>query len=421
MSKHKNHSITPWMGHWVEKFDEHCDKEKYPWSMKAFWERHEIFEQHDILLSTFRKYATPNKSKRRCIGGHAGRPPLHAKGKSNIETRAVSPLDEAVAKQTLNEDDQLEKKKGKQDTEMLGHYYQCLTTAPSTPAALKERHHQLKEKERSRLQRQYQHMELDFTNKKRSPALKKYVYEYRKSILPQICAMLGGDDNFLKKELEWVDTCHRTFGGSEVPYKYPSSKEEGDAGGDETQRRWDWMHRRVEQFKLTQTRHALAMLQSRVNRPTLNVAIDTLLRKYDEGLQGRGLEPSNLRWQLRESNYNAIEEMEKRREESQESNGEGNNKKTEEDKEGEVPVIGDLGLTWDRVGDACRRIRSEISDESSRLDAADHAELFKLQIWEVAGRLGKHEHSDLRQEILATTELAMGAGEDLAPNQNVLG
>ena len=56
----------------------------------------------------------------------------------------------------------------------------------------------------------------------------------------------------------------------------------------------------IQIFKLTQTRHALALRHSGILLPELAVALDYLLTRFDSQLEAAGHGRSDLRWRLRE-------------------------------------------------------------------------------------------------------------------------
>ena len=96
------------------------------------------------------------------------------------------------------------------------------------------------------------------------------------------------------------------------------------------------------------------MLQSGVSRSELLIALDTLLRQYDHELEAQGIQPSGLRWQLRECNYSC-------------QNGQGQTKKHIKMMEQKDSSVLDLNISQSERGLACRKIKSEIYAQEKEL------------------------------------------------------
>ena len=163
----------------------------------------------------------------------------------------------------------------------------------------------------SRLNQQYKQMSIDFKNlPRRSPAEKREWQYQMATKLPRLCDIVGGDKDFLDKEIELLRQCGSTFGSAEVFYVAPQRNEIGQAGGIRTMNRRAKLERKIDHFQRIQTRQTL-VLRSGVGRPALMVAADYLLKRFDQDLVGNGLQPSDLRQRLREYNHLRSEELKK--------------------------------------------------------------------------------------------------------------
>lgn len=162
----------------------------------------------------------------------------------------------------------------------------------------------------SRLNQQYKRMSIDFKSLPQRTLAEKREWQDRMARkLPHFCNnTIGGDKDFLDKELELLRQCGKTCGSAEVSYVAPQRGEMGLAGGARTLKRRAKLKRKIDHFQRIQTRQTLA-LKSGVGRPALMVSVDYLLKRFDQGLIDSGLQPSNLRHQLREYNYIRSQEL----------------------------------------------------------------------------------------------------------------
>jgi hypothetical protein len=186
-----------------------------------------------------------------------------------------------------------------------------LPTIEPQPAEGRRQQQQEDDKERvSRLNQQYKRMSIDFKSLPCRTLAEKRDWQVRMaSKLPHFCnTTIGGDKDFLDKELELLRQCGKTCGSAEVGYIAPQRGEMGLAGGARTLKRRAKLEKKIDHFKRIQTRQTLA-LQSGVGRPALMVAADYLLKRFDQGLVDSGLQPSDLRHRLREYNYIRSKEL----------------------------------------------------------------------------------------------------------------
>ena len=326
-------------------------------SMKYFWEQHSILKRHKIPLKTFYWYArNDDKSKRRRIGGQAGRPSQNTAKYHPAVTTAVNNSKKKVSSiESVNvvlektASSNLDKAKAKQDCVILGNHYQWLIDIGkiSEPAS-QERVYQKEGEAQSRLERQYLRMQCNFGPGERTVVQKKTERDWWRINLPRYCAMIGGGEEFLREELIWLSKCSQTFGSSEVIYEGPSLNEDGEAGGKRSQKRWRRMSALIKLFRQVQTRHALSMLNSTISCSKLLVALDFMLEKYDDGLMAKGMQPSDLRWRLRETNYqNQPENL------------------------GTGADISDLGVSDATCNMYCRQIRDELTASEGGMSTHD--------------------------------------------------
>ena len=238
---------------------------------------------------TFQKYACSNKSKRRKIGTKIGRPAL--KTQQQIEEEEIL----------------------RQDRDLVGEYYKSLYhfTTPLDLLQLKELRERREQKERDTRLREkiaYQRLLLNFCRAPSTMKQKRFEEAYWDRELPRVCKMIRADDSFLGKEQKLLKSCHRTFGSAAVKYVGPGLDEWSKEGAVETYKRRKWIKTQIKEFQRVQTSHALAVTGG-VGSPTLLVALDHLLTRYDQKRMTHGLEPSDFRNQLREDNYFATREV----------------------------------------------------------------------------------------------------------------
>ena len=118
--------------------------------------------------------------------------------------------------------------------------------------------------------------------RERTPAQKAYEKKLLLKVVPRICFVMGADENFVRNEIDLIERCHRTYGIMEQPYRGPGIND--TPYGKTTKNRLRLMTRGLGIFELVQTRRALSMLNAGAGRREILVAIDYLLRKYDQGL-----------------------------------------------------------------------------------------------------------------------------------------
>ena len=127
--------------------------------------------------------------------------------------------------------------------------------------------------------------------------------------IPTYCYLAGTSEDWAKEEFRLLERCARTAGAQEVYYKGPMLKkiiagvyrQEATADSKKaTAKRRGLMTTEIEQFGLTQIRHAQATMNSRGTATfILMYALDCLMKRYNDGLPS----PSDLRCRLREINY----------------------------------------------------------------------------------------------------------------------
>ena len=163
--------------------------------------------------------------------------------------------------------------------------------------------------------------------------------------------------------------CDNTFGPHAVRYRGPKlpkdpahvrSWETSEKGRIATAKRKNRTRNAIRRYRLVQTRHALAMQKSgKVVTVSLLVALDHLLERYDEGLQLEGLEPSDLRLRLWESNYRRH-----RKPTTETENKARQGRKPEADSH----TVGDIGFSAEERGAFCREMASKIVEEEMLLE-----------------------------------------------------
>jgi len=208
-------------------------------------------------------------------------------------------------------------------------------------------------------EKRYQRMACNLRRGPRT-AIDKKRYELRCKQMIKQFGKLHSDGSFLDNELDLLSRCNDTFGLAEVDYIVPQVNEIGEVDTAETTQRRLEMGRKLKEFELVQTRHAMSMMSGGAGRPTLLVALDHLLKKYDDELQWNCLEPSNLREHLRLANYERENELrmierwncKRRRKVNEELN---------------VARIEDLDIPTEEHNRLCRHMRSEICAEESIL------------------------------------------------------
>ena len=201
-----------------------------------------------------------------------------------------------------------------------------------------------------------------------SPAEKRLQLDYWKHQgIPMYCRMVGGGEAWMEAEFNLLEECKNTSGPHEVYYKGPVLKNEPsliwlkesyDAGKAATIKRRGRMHVKIKEYSLLQTRHTLRMKErGGPATPALLFALDHLLKWYDDGLQSKGLEPSNLRHHLRE--YNSLQ----RKYLYKEAKGKEARGKTRSQVSGlKIP---DLNISPEERVTFCQQMRVEISKEKN--------------------------------------------------------
>lgn len=288
-----NYSISPHLElmTWAVHTFDACRNDKratiVPPSLKEFWIKYLMMK--GISLSSFRKYACVDVSKRRILGSQVGPSPPEEKRRLLDERRA-----RAIANQ--------------ERSAMINHYDWINNHHETTPVAWQQVDHQ---RQVSREQESYQRMRIHYNESPPKTAKEKWrMRQCLEEKLPWMCSMIGGDGDFLSVELDLMKRCHDTFGSAEVPYCPPDlDGERGEKGKAKTDRRRNEMNRGIERFQLVQTRHTLALLHGGTSRPKLLATLDLLLKFYDEDLMSRNLEPTDLRQRLREHEEKARRRM----------------------------------------------------------------------------------------------------------------
>ena len=238
-------------------------------------------ESRNINPHTFQHYTCSDKSKRRKLGTKIGKPPN--KTQSQVDEEALL----------------------MKDKDVFGNYYRNLHQFGMSIELIKlqeqkEINSQLRQK------MAYQRILSEFQTAPKSMEQKNIEQKYWDKELPRVCDMIGADKCFLCEEKTLLRRCHKTFGSAAVKYVGPGLNEWSQSGKVNTLKRRRWAETQIQYFKSVQARHALTVT-SGVGSPTLLVAIDHLLQKYDQKRISQGLEASDLRHQLREENYSATQ------------------------------------------------------------------------------------------------------------------
>lgn len=208
-----------------------------------------------------------------------------------------------------------------------------------------------------------------------TPMEKKCRYELMKKELPKICDNIKADDSFLEIEYDWLDWCNETYGANEALYIPPQiGKESGRPGDENTRTRRKRMCRRVDAFKAAQARHAMSMVNSGAGRKNVLIALDHFIGKFDGELQAKGLEPSGLRWQLREVNHSRAEELKKRKEGVVALAKAWDATKRDTVNHKGKPMVDDLDISRSERQAAFTEMREEILAQENRLVAQDFEE-----------------------------------------------
>ena len=231
--------------------------------------------------------------------------------------------------------------------------------------------------------------------------------QWTHEVLPKYCATIGADNEFLEEEIDLCEQCYNSFGSAKVDYIPPSMKHEnGDPCKSDTKRRRQKIEEGIKLFHLVQTRQAMSMLDGGAGRrwQAMLVALDNLLEKYDKGLEAQGLEPSDLRGQLREVNEQRQADL---------NNMENTNRArimSGQKSSNELRVI-DLKVPEEERYAFCRQVRAEIGAEEDDL-MADHSDLRQKVLGCIREVLAvMHTESDIQQlleEVRHVRDLMVG-------------
>ena len=128
--------------------------------------------------------------------------------------------------------------------------------------------------------------------------------------MPAYIRLTGASASWREAEYDLLERCASTGGPCEVYYQGPALKknllkiwgqESSNGGRAATIKRRGKMIAEINNYKWVQTRNALAMKEPGGPVTTsLLVALEYLLKRYDDNLRRRGLAPSDLRRRLRE-------------------------------------------------------------------------------------------------------------------------
>ena len=341
-----------------------------------------------INPKTFQKYVCSDITKRRAVGTKPGRP----------------------------------RNNGQEQDEERFHktwysYYHSLIHGPEDPAA-KLLEFRKKQQGFSRSRKFYKELNnLESPPKReRTPAQKQYEKEQIIMLLPRVCLCMGADENFLRTELDFVERCFRSYGANEQPYHGPGMND--TPLGKTTKNRRNKMTKGLGIFELTQTRRALSMLVAGAGRREILVAIDYLLRKYDQGLVTQGLQPSGLRSKVHETNHFLLKDLK-------------NKKRKKSQIESEDWETKDSELTPEDVNKFRSRVVSEINKELTTLDETNHNHI-QMKIWEktqqiLAGPLTEFDLEPLletletlQQKMQSKSQLEEGSEEDCS-DEDIVG
>mmetsp|Transcript_18144 Transcript_18144/g.43631 ORF Transcript_18144/g.43631 Transcript_18144/m.43631 type:complete len:366 (-) Transcript_18144:1072-2169(-) len=274
--KRKRHSKNPDMGKCVKAFDAHVERnQKRALDLRAWHKKEKICETYKIPYKSFWKYARSEKA-------------LRWKTKQ-----------------------QMKESKDERDWQAMENHNKNIARGDLPLILLQEFQRRMQEKSIRRRQLQFQRMQCDY---KKAHLDLRFGHKYWKEHLPLYCEMLEKDTAFLERERDLLISCHKTFGSHLVQYIGPGVDEKGeDDGRDITKGRRDQIEKKLNLFRLFQTRHALSAKKSRVSIPCLSVAIDVFLEKFEDGVEARGLERPNLRAQFREANYSCSQELKRKK------------------------------------------------------------------------------------------------------------
>ena len=309
--KRTNHSKNPDMGKCVKAFD----AQEGALDLQAWHKKEQISEKYHIPYKSFWKYARAKKA-------------LRWKTKH-----------------------QLKELKEERDRQAMENHNNNIARGELPLILHQEFQQRVQEKGMRRRELQFQRMQCDYGKAHKDW---RFGYKYWTEHLPLYCEILEKDATFLEKEINLLLSCHKTFGSHQVQYIGPGEDEKGeDDGRDITKGRRDQIEKKLNLFRLIQTRHALSVKKSRVSIPCLSVAIDVFLEKFEDGVEARGLARPNLRAQFRETNYSCSQELKR--------------KKHDVDMVKEEPdaydKILDLGIPEEPKCELMRKMKSIIEDE----------------------------------------------------------
>jgi hypothetical protein len=326
-------------------------------NLKQFWRKEKYFDKYGINYGSYR-----NKILKRTKEANSA--------KKVTDAKATQQKDGLV----LMQDHIPDYGRGKQNLlHSMTSYWNTLLQFDNRVSQCYGQYYLNKQKEEreSREQSQYRRMQCNFERFYSSPAEKRLQLDYWKHQgIPMYCRMVGGSEAWMEAEINLLEECRETSGPHEVYYKGPVLKnkpsliwlkESSDAGKAATIKRRGRMSVKIKEYSLLQTRHALRMKErGGPATPALLFALDHLLKWYDDGLQSKGLEPSDLRHHLREDNYLQRKYLDK------EAKGKEARGKTHSQVSGlKIP---DLNILPEERRTFCRQMRVEISKEKTMLD-----------------------------------------------------
>ena len=202
--------------------------------------------------------------------------------------------------QQLQQQQQIVMARARLERETMSNWYSFLRSTSVAMEQVQLQRQQMVEVARG--QQRYRHIAdaLSRADIPRTEAERKSRQEFWERSLPRVCSVAMAGDEFLKVEQGLLHRCNKTYGSAQVEYQGPLLNDDGTIDDSQTEERRLGLNAELRLFELVKARHDTAMMNS---NSALMAATDYLLSRHDLDRQSMGMDPSGLRWRLRESNH----------------------------------------------------------------------------------------------------------------------